>query len=165
MEDSDGVASVATVTDSEEEEQKAKERFRDFVKKKGVLTQFGDLKILIRWRRHSHVPQRWPFTFPATCACRWLQVLQRCWRLLVSACGVVSSKSMFYSKKKHKSPQWVWIPGAWEFSPSLKSTDDLRNDLFNVKHTQNHTCAGILHIPQHNLNDSKSQNTLTSNGS
>ena len=40
MEDSDGVASVATVTDSEEEEQKAKERFRDFVKKKGVLTQF-----------------------------------------------------------------------------------------------------------------------------
>ena len=40
MEDSDGVASVASVTDSEEEEQKAKERFRDFVKKKGVLTQF-----------------------------------------------------------------------------------------------------------------------------
>ena len=40
MEDSDGVASVVSVTDSEEEEQKAKERFRDFVKKKGVLTQF-----------------------------------------------------------------------------------------------------------------------------
>ena len=47
MEDSDGVASVATVTDSEEE-QKAKERFRDFVKKKGVLTQFpqGGISIL-----------------------------------------------------------------------------------------------------------------------
>ena len=40
MEDSDGVASVVSVTDSEEEEQKAKERFRDFVQKKGVLTQF-----------------------------------------------------------------------------------------------------------------------------
>ena len=48
MEDSDGVASVAIVTDSEEEEQKAKERFRDFVKKKGVLTQFpqGGISIL-----------------------------------------------------------------------------------------------------------------------
>ena len=35
MEDSDGVDSVA---DSEEEDKKAKEKFRAFVKQKGVLT-------------------------------------------------------------------------------------------------------------------------------
>ena len=40
MEDSDGVASVVSVTDSEEEEQKAKERFRDFVKRKVSLHSF-----------------------------------------------------------------------------------------------------------------------------
>ena len=38
VEDSEGVASVVSVTDSEEEEQKATDRFRDFVQKKGVLT-------------------------------------------------------------------------------------------------------------------------------
>ena len=70
MEDSDGVASVASVTDSEEEEQKAKERFRDSKVRNGCGSQ---------------------------------------------------------------------VPGS--FPRSLKSTDDLRNDQFNVKPTQKLTHA------------------------
>ena len=87
------------------------------------------------WRRCSHGPQRWPFTFQPQChvSVDDFKPSQRCWRLLdsppidiresplvsdwggglkdVSWWRAVSKPQYFTRIKEHKSPQWVWIPG------------------------------------------------------
>ena len=67
MEDGQDSDDVASVTDSEDEEQKAKDLDREEI---FMFTGIQKCINLIRQRRRPHAPQRWPFTIPATCECR-----------------------------------------------------------------------------------------------
>ena len=129
MEDSDGVASVASVTDSEEEEQKAKERiwisvsthptthqfWRDFYSRIGDLKIFwsdGDDTLMYHSVGRSHFQPH-------------VRVDDFKFYNVVDACSSAHAEwslanQCFTQIKEHKSPQWVWIPGAWEFSPKFE---------------------------------------------
>ena len=112
--DSDGVVSV---TDSEDEEQKAKDLDREEIfmftgiQKCINLTDRDDALMHHSVGRSHFQPHVRVDDF------KFYNVVDACssahaeWSL---------ANQCFTQIKEHKSPQWVWIPGAWEFSPKFE---------------------------------------------